>query len=181
MGVSSAEFENDGCADLSVTGVYSNCLYHNNGDGTFTDITGHAGVTGVGLTGRKGWSVGAAWFDYDNDGLLDLFVTNYLDWSPRNSKLCGDEGKRLSCSPSLYSGLPSQLYHNNGDGTFTDVSESTGISEHIGKGMSVAVADFDGDGFTDVFVTNDQARNFLLKNVEGRKFIELGVEAGVAC
>jgi enediyne biosynthesis protein E4 len=180
MGVAAADFDNDGRTDLYVTGVNRNILYHNNGNGTFTDVTEQAGVSTVDANGKKPWSVGAAWFDYDNDGLLDLFVTNYLEWSLGTSKLCGNEGKRLSCSPSLYSGLPSLLYHNNGDGTFTEVSGPTGISEHIGKGMSVAVADFDGDGFMDVFVTNDQARNFLLKNVEGHEFIEIGVEAGVA-
>ena len=180
MGVAAADFDNDGWTDLYVTGVNRNILYHNNSNGTFTDVTEEAGVSALDGNGKKMWSVGAAWFDYDNDGLLDLFVTNYLDWSRGTSKLCGNEGKRLSCSPSLYSGLPSLLYHNNGDGTFTEVSGPTGISEHIGKGMSVAVADFDADGFMDVFVTNDQARNFLFKNVEGRKFIEVGVEAGVA-
>ncbi len=180
MGVAAADFDNDGWTDLYLTGVNRNILYHNNGDGTFTDITEQAGVSGVDSNGKKLWSVGAAWFDYDNDGLLDLFVTNYLDWSFRTSKVCGDDGKRLSCSPSLYSGLPNLLYHNNGDGTFTDVSRQTGIAEHIGKGMSVAVADFDDDGFMDVFVANDQARNFLLKNVEGQRFTEIGVEAGVA-
>jgi len=180
MGVAAADFDNDGWTDLYVTGVNHNAFYHNNGDGTFTDITEQAGVSGVDSNGRKLWSVGAAWFDYDNDGLLDLFVTNYLDWSLRTSKVCGDDGKRLSCSPSLYSGLPNLLYHNNGDGTFTEVSRQTGIAELIGKGMSVAVADFDDDGFMDVFVANDQARNFLLKNFEGQRFTEIGVESGVA-
>lgn len=180
MGVAAADFDNDGWTDLYVTGVNRNILYHNNGDGTFTDMTEHAAVSGVDGNGRKLWSVGAAWFDYNNDGLLDLLVTNYLDWSFGTSKVCGDDGKRLSCSPSLYSGLPNLLFRNNGDGTFTDVSGLTGIAEHIGKGMSVAVADFDDDGFLDVFVANDQARNFLLKNVEGQRFTEIGVEAGVA-
>lgn len=180
MGVAAADFDNDGWTDLYVTGVNRNVLYHNNGDGTFTNMTEHAAVSGVDGNGRKLWSVGAAWFDYNNDGLLDLLVTNYLDWSFGTSKVCGDDGKRLSCSPSLYSGLPNLLFRNNGDGTFTDVSGLTGIAEHIGKGMSVAVADFDDDGFLDVFVANDQARNFLLKNVEGQKFTEIGVEAGVA-
>jgi enediyne biosynthesis protein E4 len=180
MGVAAADFDNDGWTDLYVTGVNRNILYRNNGDGTFTDVTEHAALSSVDENGRKLWSVGAAWFDYNNDGLLDLFVTNYLDWSLKTSKVCGEDGKRLSCSPSLYSGLSNLLYRNNGDGTFTEVSELTGIAEHIGKGMSVAVADFDDDGFIDVFVANDQARNFLLKNVEGRRFTEIGIEAGVA-
>jgi hypothetical protein len=180
MGVAAADFDNDGWTDLYVTGVNRNILYHNNGDGTFTDVTEHAALSGVDDNGRKLWSVGAAWFDYNNDGLLDLFVTNYLDWSLGTSKVCGDDGKRLSCSPSLYSGLPNLLYRNNGDGTFTEVSRQTGIAELIGKGMSVAVADFDDDGFMDVFVANDQVRNFLLKNFEGQRFTEIGVEAGVA-
>src|SRR5260370_5236267 len=179
-GVAAADFDNDGWTDLYVTGVNRNTLYHNNGDGTFTDVTEHAAVSGVDENGRKLWSVGAAWLDYNNDGLLDLFVTNYLDWSFRTSKVCGNEVKRLSCSPSLYSGLTNLLYPNNGYGTFTDVSRLTGIAEHIGKGMSVAVADFYDDCFIDLFVANDQARNFLFKNVEGRRFTEIGVEAGVA-
>jgi enediyne biosynthesis protein E4 len=109
MGVAAADFDNDGWTDLYVIGVNRNILYHNNGDGTFTDVTEHAAVSGVDENGRKLWSVGAAWLDYNNDGLLDLFVTNYLDWSFRTSKVCGDEGKRLSCSPSLYSGLTNLL------------------------------------------------------------------------
>ena len=180
MGVAAADFDNDGWADLYVTGVNRNILYHNNHDGTFTDVTQRAGVGGMDAAGKKLWSVGAAWLDYDNDGYLDLFVANYLDWSLENSKMCGEEGRRLSCSPALYSGLPNLLYHNNGDGTFTDVSATSGIGQHIGKGMSVAVADYDGDGFIDIFVANDQQRNFLFKNNAASKFTELGVEAGVA-
>ncbi len=124
--------------------------------------------------------MGAAWLDYDNDGDLDLFVVNYLDWSPENNKVCGTEGKRLSCPPTDYPGLPNHLYRNEGAGRFTDVSGSTGIGAHVGKGMSVAVADADGDGFVDVFVANDQTRHFLFRNEEGRTFVEAGVEAGVA-
>lgn len=177
FGVAAADYDNDGRQDLFLCNAGRNALYHNNGDGTFTDVTAGSGLD---VKPDHLLSVGAAWFDYDNDGLLDLFVTNYLDWSLGTSRVCGDDGKRLSCSPSLYSGLPNLLYRNNGDGTFTEVSRQTGIAEHIGKGMSVAVADFDDDGFMDVFVANDQARNFLLKNVEGQRFTEIGVEAGVA-
>jgi enediyne biosynthesis protein E4 len=180
IGVAAADFDNDGWTDLYVTGVNRNILYRNNHDGTFTDVTEKAGVSGVNSAGKKLLSVSAAWIDYDNDGRLDLFVTNYLDWSPETSKVCGLPEKRLSCPPSLYPGEPNILYHNNGDGTFTDVSESTGIAAHIGKGMGVAVADYDADGWMDIFVANDNERNFLFKNRRGKGFDEVGVEAGVA-
>ena len=180
IGVAAADFDNDGWTDLYVTGINHNILYRNNHDGTFTDVTEKAGVSGVNSAGKKLLSVSAAWIDYDNDGRLDLFVTNYLDWSPETSKACGLPGKRLSCPPSLYPGEPNILYHNNGDGTFTDVSESTGIADQIGKGMGVAVADYDADGWMDIFVANDNQRNFLFKNRRGKGFDEVGVEAGVA-
>ncbi len=179
MGAAAADFDNDGWSDLYVTGVNRNILYHNNKDGTFTDVTKKAGVTGI-FGGKKLWSVSAAWLDYDNDGLLDLFVTNYLEWSPENSRVCGEPGKRLSCPPSLYKGEPNILYHNNGDGTFTDVSVATGIAKCIGKGMGVAIADYDGDGWTDIFVANDNERNFLFKNQHGQGFDEVAVESFVA-
>jgi hypothetical protein len=179
MGAAAADYDNDGWTDLYITGVNRNILYHNNKDGTFTDVTQKAGVTGI-FGGKKLWSVSAAWLDYDNDGLLDLFVTNYLEWSPENSRVCGPPGKRLSCPPSLYKGEPNILYHNNGDGTFTDVSAATGIAKCIGKGMGVAIADYDGDGWTDIFVANDNERNFLFKNQHGQGFDEVGVESFVA-
>ncbi len=179
IGAAAADYDNDGWTDLYVTGVNRNILYHNNKDGTFTDVTQKAGVAGI-SDGRKLWSVSAAWIDYDNDGLLDLFVTNYLDWSPENSRVCGPPGKRLSCPPSLYKGEPNILYHNNGDGTFTDVSAATGIAKCIGKGMGVAIADYDGDGWTDIFVANDNERNFLFKNRRGQEFDEVGVDSFVA-
>jgi enediyne biosynthesis protein E4 len=180
MGVAVGDYDNDGWEDIYVTGVNRNILYHNNGDGTFTDVTAYAGVTGVSSEGKKLWSVSAAWIDYDNDGRLDLFVTSYLDWSFENSRVCGPPGKRLSCHPSLYKGQPNFLYHNNGDGTFTDVSAAMGIAGHIGKGMGVAIADYDGDGWMDIFVGNDKERNFLFKNRGGRGFDEVGVESFVA-
>jgi enediyne biosynthesis protein E4 len=179
MGAAAADYDNDGWVDLYVTGVTRNILYHNNKDGTFTDVTQKAGVAGI-SDGRKLWSVSAAWIDYDNDGLLDLFVTNYLDWSSENSHVCGPQVRRLSCPPSLYKGEPNILYHNNGDGTFTDVSEATGIARHVGKGMGVAIADYDGDGWTDIFIANDNERNFLFKNRRGQGFDEVGVESFVA-
>jgi hypothetical protein len=179
MSASAADYDNDGWTDLYVTGVNRNILYHNRGDGTFADATEQAGVTGV-AGGKKLWSVGAVWLDYDNDGDLDLFVANYLDWSPERNKLCGMKGKRLSCSPTVYEGLPNLLYRNDGNGRFTDVSGATGIAAQIGKGMSVSVADADGDGFTDVFVANDEMRHFLFRNEGGHAFAERGVEMGVA-
>jgi hypothetical protein len=180
MGAAAADFDNDGWTDLYVTGVNRNILYHNERGERFTDVTERAGVAGFGAGGKKLWSVGAAWLDYDNDGDLDLFVANYLDWTPGNNKLCGTEGKRLSCAPTDYEGLPNVLYRNEGFGRFTDVSSATGIGQHVGKGMSVAIADADGDGLVDVFVPNDRLRNFLFRNVGGRSFVETGVEAGVA-
>jgi hypothetical protein len=180
MGAAAADFDNDGWTDLYVTGVNRNTLYHNQRGGTFADVTERAGVSGTSAEGKKLWSVGAAWFDYDNDGDLDLFVANYLDWSPENNRVCGSEGKRLGCSPTDYKGLPNLLYRNEGTGRFRDVSAATGIGAHVGKGMSVAIADADGDGLLDVFVANDQLRNFLFRNVGGRTFVETGVEAGVA-
>ena len=180
VGVAVADFDNDGFPDIYVTGVNRNTLYHNNGDGTFTDVTERAGVAGIGPNGKKLWSVSAAWIDYDNDGRLDLFVSNYLDWTFETSKVCGPPGRRLSCSPTMYKGEQNFLYHNNGDGTFTDVSAATGIAEHIGKGMGVAIADYNDDGWMDIFVANDKERNFLFKNREGKSFEEVGVESFVA-
>jgi hypothetical protein len=180
IGAAAADFDNDGWTDFYVTGLDHNTLYHNNGNGTFTDVTEHARVTGATAAGKKLLSVSAAWLDYDNDGRLDLFVTNYLDWTPENSKVCGAVGKRLSCPPSLYPGEPGILYHNNGDGTFTDVSAEMGISTQIGKGMGVAIGDYDSDGWMDIFVANDNERNFLFHNRGGKLFEEVGVESSVA-
>jgi hypothetical protein len=179
MGVAVADYDNDGWADIYVTGVNRNILYHNNHDGTFSDVTARAAVSGV-SGGKKQLSVSAAWVDYDNDGYLDLFVTNYLDWTAETSKVCGDPGKRLTCPPSLYAGEASILYRNNGDGTFTDVSVPTGIAAQVGKGMGVAIADYDGDGWMDIFVANDNERNFLFRNRAGKGFDEVGVESLVA-
>ena len=179
MGAATADYDNDGQTDLYVAGVNRNVLYRNLGSCRFDDVTESAGV-GTGRPPAKPWSVAAAWLDYDNDGHLDLFVVNYLDWTWDNNRVCGDPGRRLSCSPAHYQGLPNVLYRNNGDGTFEDVSAATGISAHVGKGMSAAAADYDGDGFQDVFVTNDSVRNFLFRNVGGERFEEVGVQAGVA-
>ena len=180
VGAAAADYDNDGHVDLYVTGYNRNFLYHNNGDGTFTDVTEKAGVTGISSWGEKLWGIAGAWVDYDNDGRLDLFVTNYLDWSFATSRVCGPPGKRISCSPTLYKGQPSILYHNNGNGTFTDVSGSMGISQHIGKGMGIAIADYNDDGWMDIFVANDNDRNFLFRNRGGKGFDEVGVESFVA-
>ena len=124
----------------------------------------------------------AGWFDYDNDGWLDLFIVNYVDWTPETNKFCGDRAKnlRVYCHPKHYAGLPNALYRNRHDGTFEDVTERSGIGKYIGKGMSVAFADYDGDGFMDVFVTNDAVPNFLFHNRRDGTFEEVGLLAGVS-
>jgi hypothetical protein len=180
MGVAVGDFDNDGRPDLFVTSVNQNQLFHNNGDGTFTDVTAKAGVTGGLFAGRKMWSVGAAWVDYNNDGLLDLFVANYCQWDPNAETPCALNGTRVFCNPRMYKPLPNTLYRNNGDGTFTDVSVETGIAAHPGRGMGVAVADFDGDGFPDIFVANDDFPNQLFHNRGGKSFEEVADDAGVS-
>ncbi len=180
MAVAAADFDNDGFTDLFVAGVNRNILYRNRGDGTFEDVTQKARVSGMDPKYGKMWSVSAGWFDYDNDGRLDLFVSNYVLWDALKEKGCGPPGHRLYCHPDNYAGSPNQIFHNNGDGTFTDVSRASGIAGHIGKGMGVSFADFDGDGFTDVFVANDSIRNFLFRNKGDGTFEEVGLQSGVA-
>ena len=181
MGVAVGDYDNDGRPDLFVANVNGNQLFHNNGDGTFTDVTAKAGVSGALIDGRTMWSVGGGWFDYNNDGLLDLFVVNYCRWEVDKDPICKLNGEvRGYCHPRYYAPLYNTLYRNNGDGTFTDVSEATGIAEHLGKGMSVSFADFDDDGYTDIFVANDTTRNFLFHNIGGKRFEEVGVKMGVA-
>ena len=180
MGVAAADFDNDGFKDLYVTGVNANQLLHNNGDGTFTDVTEKAGVGGIHPTLGKTWSVAAGWFDYNNDGKLDLLVTNYVRWDPNHEPKCEANHVRTYCAPGKYEGLPNFLYRNNGDGTFTDVSKESQIGALTGKGMGVAFADYDGDGRPDVFIANDSYRNFLLHNNGDGTFSEVGVQAGVA-
>ena len=180
MGVAVGDFDNDGFPDIYVAGVNRNHLFRNRGDGTFADITGKSGATGIHPRLGKTFAVGAGWFDYDNDGCLDLFVVNYLKWSMETEPPCFSFGIRAYCHPNSYEGLPNILYHNNGDGTFTDVSESSGIGKHIGKGMGLAFADYDDNGFPDVFVSNDTFRNFLFRNNGNGTFAEVGILAGVA-
>src|SRR5271157_4483522 len=181
MGVAIGDYDNDGWPDIYVVNTGKNQLFHNNGDGTFTDVTDKAGVGGGMLDGKKMWSVSAAWVDYNNDGLLDLFVSNYCKWEVDKDPYCGPNPKlRAYCHPNNYANLPNTLYRNNGDGTFTDVSVETGISKYFGKGMGVAIADYDGDGFMDIFVANDNRPNFLFHNLGGKKFEEVALESGVA-
>ncbi|MGH9584138.1 MAG: CRTAC1 family protein, partial [Bryobacteraceae bacterium] len=130
--------------------------------------------------GRKMWSVSAAWVDYNNDGLLDLFVSNYCQWNPKDAPKCVQNGIRAYCPPKYFKPLPNTLYRNNGDGTFTDVSAQTGISEHLGRGMGIGIGDYDGDGYPDIFVANDNAPNELFHNIGGKRFEEVGEDAMVA-
>jgi hypothetical protein len=181
MGVTIGDYDNDGWPDIYIVSTGKNQLFHNNGDGTFTDVTDKAGVGGGMLDGKKMWSVSAAWVDYNNDGLLDLFVSNYCKWEVNKDPYCGPSAKlRAYCHPNNYANLPDTLYRNNGDGTFTDVSAETGIAQYFGKGMGVVIADYDGDGFMDIFVANDNRPNFLFHNLGGKKFEEVALESGVA-
>jgi enediyne biosynthesis protein E4 len=180
-GVAVGDYDNDGWPDIFVASVTGNQLFHNNGNGTFTDVSAKAGVAGATFNGKKMWSVGAGWFDYNNDGLLDLFVVNYCGWDVNKDPYCQlRNGVRAYCDPKYYPSLHNTLYRNNGDGTFTDVSVETGITQHFGKGMSVSFADYDGDGYLDVFVANDTTRNFLFHNLKGKAFEEVAVKAGVS-
>jgi hypothetical protein len=179
-GVAIGDYDNDGRPDIFLANVTGNQLFHNNGDGTFTDVTAKVGLGGALLNGKKMWSVGAGWFDYNNDGLLDLFVVNYCKWEVNKDPYCTiKEGVRGYCHPKNYAPTHNTLYRNNGDGTFTDVSEETGIAQQFGKGMSVTFADYDGDGYLDAFVANDTTQNFLFHNLKGKKFEEVAVTAGV--
>ncbi len=175
MGVAVADYDNDGDIDLFVAGVRANILYRNAGAGVFADVTEVAGIA------SDAWSVAAGWFDYDNDGNLDLFVVNYLDWSPERERFCGDRNRnlRVYCSPTYFDGLPNALYRNRGDGTFEDVSQAAGIAGHVGKGMSVAFADYDRDGWSDAFVANDTEADFLFRNRGDGTFEEVGLASGV--
>jgi tetratricopeptide (TPR) repeat protein len=172
MGAAVADFDADGWVDLFVAGAGKNLLYRNV-HGRFERIPG--------IRDEK-WSSAGAWLDYDRDGLLDLFVVNYLDWTPELNKYCGepDRGIRVYCHPREFNGTANRLYRNLGSGRFEDVSKSSGIAGHIGKGMSAAVADYDGDGLPDIFVTNDSAPNFLFRNLGNGRFEEVGLTAGVA-
>jgi enediyne biosynthesis protein E4 len=173
MGVAVGDYDNDGFPDIYVTNFGKNVLYHNNGDGTFTDVTARAGVA------AGGWSVSAGFFDYDNDGKLDLFVTRYLDWTFDKSKSCG-AGEPMYCQPGEFPAVTNILYHNRGDGTFEDVSLPSGIATKKGHGLGVAFADYDGDGYTDIFVANDVVEQFLFHNNGNGTFTESALDSGAA-
>jgi len=178
-GVAAADYDNDGFSDLFLAGVNRNLLFRNRGDGTFEDVTQKSGLTHD-RKSRKPWSISAGWFDYDNDGQLDLFVVNYCVWIPEKEPPCTISNVRTYCHPRYYEGLPNMLYRNNGDGTFTDVSGPSGIAKHVGKGMAASFLDFDQDGRLDVFVANDTVPNFLFRNEGSGRFREVGLQAGVA-
>jgi enediyne biosynthesis protein E4 len=180
IGVAVGDYDNDGHPDLFVAGVHGNRLYHNNGDGTFTDVTKKAGLDKWNDPEYGPlWSESAAWVDVNNDGLLDLFVVNYLRWTYSDQPLCVAQGIADYCNPRFYKGLPNQLFLNQGDGTFKDVSKEWGIRDQIGKGMGVGMADYDLDGKPDLFVTNDTEYNFLFHNL-GNKFEEVAFQANLA-
>ena len=175
MGVAVGDYDGDGFADLYVTQYPRSMLYHNNGDGTFTDVTDKAGVS------APGWGTSAVWFDYDNDGRLDLFVCRFVDYDKFKNKFCGNlkTGDRFYCIPSVYDPTPCWLFHNNGDGTFTDVSKESGIARSLAKAWGVVAMDINNDGYMDLFVANDTVPNFLFVNRGKGKFEEIGMLAGV--
>jgi len=177
QGVAVGDFNNDGFPDLYVTGYGRAILYRNNGDGTFTDVTAQARVADEG-----NWSTSAGWFDYDKDGWLDLVVTNYIDWSPKSNLWCGEHkpGYRSYCNPNNYRGQKTTLYHNNHDGTFSDVSEKSGVSKAESKGMSMVLADLNNDGWPDIAVANDTWPNFLFENNHDGTFSDVSLISGLA-
>jgi hypothetical protein len=175
MGAAVGDYNADGYPDLYVTQYGRSILYRNNGDGTFTDVTEKAGV------GAPGWASSAAWFDYDNDGRLDLFVCRFVEFDKAHNQFCGNVqgGERFYCVPRVYPPAHSWLFHNNGDGTFRDVSQESGIAKALGKAWGVVATDINNDGWMDLFMANDTVPNFLFLNRKG-KFEDIGLEAGVA-
>jgi hypothetical protein len=175
FGVAVGDYDNDGYEDLFICSAGRNVLYHNNGDGTFTDVTEASGITKPPDT----LSVVAAWFDYDNDGLLDLIVDNYTYWTPQTDLRCTMDGAEFYCDPRRYKSVPPRLYHNLGHGKFEDVTEKSGLAKAPGKGMGISIADFNDDGWPDVFIANDTEPNSLFINKGDGTFEEKGLELGV--
>jgi enediyne biosynthesis protein E4 len=175
MGAAVGDYDNDGHPDIYVTGFPQSALFHNNGDGTFTDVTERAGVKNAGR-----WSACAVWFDYDRDGYLDLLVCNYTALSFENPKNCQFSGVRTYCDQKVYPGLPLTLYHNNGDGTFTDVSRSSGVEQFVGRALGAVAIDVDDDGWPDLFVARDASPNLLLINRHDGTFEDRGLDAEIA-
>jgi len=176
LGVTVGDYDNDGYDDLFVTAYGQSHLFHNNGNGTFTDVTQKAGLGGV-----KEFSTSAAWVDYDKDGRLDLVVANYVTWSPEADLYCTMDGKSKSyCTPESYKGASIRLWHNNGDGTFSDVTKQAGLYEPTSKTLGIAILDFDNDGWPDILISNDTQPNKLYRNNANGTFTEKAVVAGVA-
>jgi hypothetical protein len=175
MGVAVGDYDNDGFPDLFITGFPESALYHNNGNGTFTEVTEQAGVRNSGR-----WAASAAWFDYDRDGLLDLVVTNYVQFSFDSPKKCEVNGTRSYCEQTAYQGMPLTLYHNNGNGTFTDVSRQSGLDKFVGRGLGVIAIDANDDGWTDLVVARDASPNLLLINSERGTFEDAALNAEIA-
>lgn len=183
QGVCVGDYDNDGWQDVYVTCLGPNYLFRNKGNGKFEDVTSGAGVAGTAVNGslQWKWSSSCAWLDYDKDGRLDLFVCNFVEWSPSLDVFCGTTGGRKDyCAPDAYKGLPNTLYHQNRDGTFTDVSVPTQISEFLGKAWGIAVWDFNNDGWLDVAIANDRQPNFFFLNHEGKYFSEDASWIGIA-
>lgn len=175
MGVAAADYDNDGFPDLFVTGYPACALFHNNRDGTLTDVTEKAGVRNPGR-----WAAGAAWFDYDRDGYLDLVVATYARFSLDSPKKCEVNGVRSYCEQVAYEGMPLTLYHNNGDGTFTDVSKSSGLDKMVGRALGIVAIDVNDDGWPDLFIARDASPNLLLIDKRDGTFEDAGVEAEIA-
>jgi hypothetical protein len=174
MGVAVGDYDGDSFPDLLVTQYNGVILYQNNGNGTFTDVTRKAGLP------TTGWASSAVWFDYDNDGKLDLFICRFVDFDKSKNKFCGDKQTgRYYCIPRVYDPMPSWLFHNNGDGTFTDVSRESGIARSLGKAWGVVACDVNNDGRMDLFVANDTVANFLFLNRGNGKFEEIALQANV--
>ncbi len=178
FGVAVADYDNDGHEDIFICNAGRNALYHNNGDGTFTDVTEGSGLE---HKPENVLSVGAAWFDFDNDGLLDLIVTNYTTWTPQTDQRCFKDTKvEEYCDPTVYKSVESRLYRNLGHGRFEDVTAASGVGKALGKGMGISIADFTGDGFMDIFIANDTEPNFLFINQGNGTFKESSLDYGVA-